>query len=291
MGRKREHSKFWSTARKNRASFDMYVERLSNIALSMFEWKELPDTMDADFIENELFKNGFVIVFKDEEIGLLAMGGVLSGRKNYKNQYTRRTAIDYDTGYRKELTDQNSVVIYNDMLRRNTYHGLLYFANRLWDMDRTVDVNVSQQKTPKIIQCGENQKLTVKNLYMQQEGNVPIIYGYKGLDINGLSVFDTTAPFISDKVFDVRDRVWADAMSYLGVPNIQQHKKERMITSEAEMGSGATVGGRFSRESMRQKGCMEIERMFGVKISVKYRDFSLQSYQEGDQDGEIHNPD
>ena len=126
------------------------------------------------------------------------------------------------------------------------------------------------QKTPIAILCTENQRLTMKNLYMQYEGNVPFIFGDKDLDINGIKAISTGAPYVSDKLYALKQQYWNEALTYLGVANVTTTKKERLINAEVNSTMGGVYASRLSGLKARQQACEEINRMFGLNISVEF---------------------
>ena len=116
------------------------------------------------------------------------------------------------------------------------------------------------------------QRLTLVNLYKEYEGNAPVIFGDKNLDINGLKVLKTDAPYVADKVHQLKTEIWNEALTYLGVSNINVQKKERMITDEVTRNMGGTYASRYSRLNARQEAADKINKMFGLNIEVEYRD-------------------
>ena len=70
----------------------------------------------------------------------------------------------------------------------------------------------------------------------------------------------------------MKTKIWNEALTYLGIPNISQTKKERMIKDEVERQNGGTLASRNSGLYMRRKACEEINEMFGLDISVVFRD-------------------
>ena len=73
MRRRRKHTEFGESAIKNRIAHDQYVERLTELAISMFDWQNLPDTVDARYLELALFTEGMSVFFKDDVIGYLCL--------------------------------------------------------------------------------------------------------------------------------------------------------------------------------------------------------------------------
>lgn len=285
--RKRKRTNFEESAITNVTTFDFYVDRLTELAISMFEWKNLPDGIDERFLELTLFTDGQAVFFKDEIAEQYACLQVTTnGRLNkYRVPITRRAyAVN---GYNKELTIDNSVIIYNNRLRQPGIRYTNMYAKRLWDLDRTIDVNAKAQKTPILVQCTEAQRLTLLNLYKDYDGNSPFIYGDKNLDLTGLKSINTGAPYVADKIYTLKTQIWNEALTYLGISNINIQKKERLITDEVVRNQGGTIASRYSRLKAREQACEEINKMFGLNISVSYsEDFSLiDESGSGEKDG------
>ena len=109
------------------------------------------------------------------------------------------------------------------------------------------------------------------NLYKEYDGNAPVIYANKNLDVKGLTVLKTDAPFVADKLYTLKTQYWNEALTYLGIANINTQKKERMITDEVNRNMGGVVASRFSRLEARKQACDKINAMFGLEIDVEYR--------------------
>ena len=270
MGRKRD-LQFCESAYMNNRTYLQYYNRLTELAISMFEWQNLPETVDQRFLEMCLFCDGMCVFFQDEVLGYLSLQCMIGGKLNvYRIPMERRA---YATnGYQRELDGTNSVIIFNNYLHTNSMLDVEMFSKRLYNLDRAIDVNANAQKTPVLIQCDESQRLTMKNLYKQYEGNEPFIFGSKGLDANGLKVLQTGAPYVADKLYELKTQIWNEALTYLGISNINVVKKERMITDEVTRNQGGTVASRYSRLESRRQACKQINEMFGLDIWVNYRE-------------------
>lgn len=270
MGRKRD-LQFCESAYMNNRTYLQYYNRLTELAISMFEWQNLPETVDQRFLEMCLFGDGMCVFFQDEVLGYLSLQCMIGGKLNvYRIPMERRA---YATnGYQRELDETNSVIIFNNYLHTNSMLDVEMFSKRLYNLDMAIDVNANAQKTPVLIQCDESQRLTMKNLYKQYEGNEPFIFGSKGLDASGLKVLQTGAPYVADKLYELKTQIWNEALTYLGISNINVVKKERMITDEVTRNQGGTVASRYSRLESRRQACKQINEMFGLDIWVEYRE-------------------
>lgn len=270
MGRKRD-LQFCESAYMNNRTYLQYYNRLTELAISMFEWQNLPETVDQRFLEMCLFGDGMCVFFQDEVLGYLSLQCMIGGNLNVYRIPMERKAYATN-GYQRELDGTNSVIIFNNYLHTNSMLDVEMFSKRLYNLDRAIDVNANAQKTPVLIQCDESQRLTMKNLYKQYEGNEPFIFGSKGLDANGLKVLQTGAPYVADKLYELKTQIWNEALTYLGISNINVVKKERMITDEVTRNQGGTVASRYSRLESRRQACKQINEMFGLDIWVEYRE-------------------
>ena len=270
MGRKRD-TQFIESAYMNNRTYIQYYNRLTELALSMFEWKNLPKTVDQRFLEMCLYSDGMCVFFEDEVLGYLGLRCMIGGRLNVYQIPTDRKAYATN-GYQKSLDGTNSVIIFNNYLHTNSMLDVEMFSKRLYNLDRAIDVNANAQKTPVLIQCDESQRLTMLNLYKKYDGNEPFIFGSKGLDANGIKVLQTGAPYVADKLYELKTQIWNEALTYLGISNINVVKKERMITDEVTRNQGGTVASRYSRLESRRQACKQINEMFGLDIWVDYRE-------------------
>lgn len=270
--KKKKNQSFHNTLMANGATYVQYYNRLMELSMSMFEWKNLPDTVDERYLELGLFSSGCMLFFKDDVIGELTLNMTYQGGFDIYGEPTRRRAYSKYNQFQTTLDKDNSVIIWNNMLRTNSALDVQMFAYRLYNLDRIIDINTNAQKTPVLITCDEKQKLTMKNLYTQYEGNYPVIFGDSNLDIKSLSVLKTDAPFVSDKIYDLKVKIWNEALTYLGISNINTTKKERMITDEVIRNQGGTIASRYSRLESRRRAVKKINKMFGLNITVDYRE-------------------
>ena len=274
MGRRKGDREFWQSAELNNASYIQYYDRLTELSISMFEWRNLPDSVDPRFLELTLFANGYAVFFKEED-DYLALQCAISGPLNVYRIPIRRRAYAVN-GFNRELDNTNSVIIYNNMLHKNSMLDVRMFARELYNLDRAISVNANAQKTPILIRCTENERLSLENVYMDYDGNKPVIYGDKQLNPNALSVLKTDAPYVADKLYTLKTQKWNEALTYLGISNVNITKRERLITDEVTRNQGGTIASRYSRLESRRNACKEINKMFGLDIQCDYRE----DYQE-----------
>lgn len=277
--RKREKTLFGESATVNNLTYMQYLNRLTELSVSMFEWKNLPPTVDARYIELHLFETGSMVYFDDDVIGNLCLDCLPAGRLDvYGNPVLRRAYSGYNN-YQKLLKESNSVIIWNNYLHTNSILEVKMFARRLYNLDRIIDVNANAQKTPVLIQGTEQQRLTLKNLYKEFDGNSPFIFGDKNLDLNSLKCLQTGAPYVCDKLYNLKQMYWNEALTYLGINNTGAQKRERMLAIESSQAQGGTISSRYSRLQSRREAVKKINAMFGTNIEVNYREDFMSIYE------------
>ena len=285
MGRK--HKTYFSeSAKKNVKQYGRYLDRLTELSVSMFEWKNLPDSVDPRFLELTLFGDGHAVFFQDDVLGYLCLQVLINGPLNvYRIPINRRAFAT--NGYQQELTEDNSVIIYNNYLHTNAVADVKVFAERLYNLDRIIDVNANAQKTPVLVTATEQQRLVMLNLYKEFDGNSTVIFGDKNLDVNGIKAISTEAPYVADKLYELKTKIWNEALTYLGISNTNVTKKERMISDEVIRNMGGTIASRYSRLQSRREAVEKINEMFGLNIEVNYRD----DFREIDDFGTVYEGD
>lgn len=262
---------FWNAKKCNDWTFIQYYNRLVDLAISQFEWINLPPTCDRRFLELTLFADGMAVFFKDEVMGYLTLQCMISGPLDvYRIPIYRRAYAS--NGYQMELSKENSVLIFNNSLHINSQLDIEMYAWRLYEIQRAIDTNVKLQKNPKIITCSETQRLTIVNLFKQYEGNYPFIFADKQMDLSGLNAIDISAPYVADKLQVLKGLVWNEAMTYLGIGNTNDEKRERLNTLEVKSGMGDVEAQRYTKLMEREIACERINAMFpGLNLEVRYK--------------------
>lgn len=267
-----------------------YFDRFAELSAVMFEWGNYPDTFNERFTELTLFKNGVSVFFNDEVIGYLALPVALGGNFDvYNNPKIRRAYAN--NGYNNSsLNENNSVLIYNNYLCNTNIRYFKLMANRLAKLDCIIDINTNAQKTPILVKADENQRLTMEMLYENYDGDHPYIFGDKAINANQLQVLQTSAPYVADKLTELKNMIWNDVLTYLGISNVTFEKKERMLQDEITRSQGGTIASRYSRLEARRQACREINRMFGLNMTCNYREdyqFLVEDIINTDEESEV----
>ena len=260
-----------------------YLERLKKIAISIFEWKGLPDSMDSRFLEFCLYYTGQAALLQNEAGVLINTKACTAGDINI---YELPTSINcYSVGYNKTKKvydgfvadgadpEEYAVHVLNNLNRTATAYTIELFAYRLYLAQRTADTNISVNRMPFVITTDENQRLTMENLFNQIDANKPAIFGDKDSLSNlkqSLQVLPTNPPFIADKLMDYKKQVFNEALEFLGI-NYLSEKKERLITNEINSNNELINLNLQSYLVPRQKAAEQFNKLFGTNVEVKVR--------------------
>ena len=284
MGRVRKvinDDDFWSAAAQNKWTMFRTLNQLSEIAVSMFEWENIPDTVDTRFLETILYREGKILFFRDEDADGFAVARVaLSGQMGIYDTPTERNYYTTANKIRGRRSPADSVIIWNNFMREPSFPIMKSFAMDIYDIHRTAIINCKAMKTPLLVTCSRNQELTLKNLYMKYDGNEPAVFAKEGqLDADALKVINTQAPLVAPQMLAVEQALYAEALKYLGVQGAASEKRERLVSAEMSASQGSTFAMRYSRLAMRQEAAKQINAMFGLNVNVKFRAETLESFE------------
>jgi hypothetical protein len=272
LGRKKSKADY-----QNESTYLMYYQRLTDYALSMFEWKGLPDSINRRFLELTILYQGRAVFFEDPNLGYLAMPVNYGGVINYYHEPTNYKAYSID--YQRDLDLNTGVIIWNNFSRTSIMPIIQEYARRLYMVERAMDVNIQTQKFPVVFLTDESQRLTMQNLMEQFDGNEPFIFGNKtGFNPDSVQALQTGIPFVADKLMEYKHNLWNEAMTFLGIGNAKQDKKERLVEAEVSSNDEQIQSSRFVMLQARQYACELINKMFpDLNISV---DFKLNQEQQ-----------
>lgn len=279
----------------NDETYLQYFDRLSLIATSIFEWEGLDEVGgNSRFLEQTLFKYGRACFVKDEELGFLSICANPSDKLNVYNLPTKIEA--WSIGYSKQFDYDKCVYIMNNEMQMPTLPIIKSFAYRLYEIERTTDINVIAQKTPVLLEGDKGTMLTLKNAYMQFSGNMPFMFGNKNYNLNEkINCVKTEAPYIVDKLDEHKARLWAEILTFLGINNANTDKKERLITDEVNSNNQLVAFNLNNFYKTRKKACDEINKMFfggeekiKIKLNEKLIDLLNETNTGGVENGEIY---
>ena len=285
---------------RNNNTYLDYYDRLKLLATSLFEYEGLDDAFGfgaARFLENALFEKGRASFIKDNEMGLMVTNVNPSDKLNIYNLPTRVNC--WSIGYNKDYALDDIVYCMNNEMQKPTSATVELFAYRLYDVQRTMEVNLNAQRTPVLIEGDDKSILTLQNTYMQYSGNNPVLFGNKNYDLqNKVNVLKTDAPYLLDKLALYKHEIWNECMTFLGINNANTDKNQVVLTPEINANNELVDYYLNCFYSTRKRAIDEVNEKFGTNINIKINK-NLQELlgeaankigltEEENQDGTVH---
>ena len=257
----------------NDLTFTDYFYRLMLLARSVFKWENLPNSIDEKWIEKYLFFYGRCMFFKDPEKGLMVAKCTDSGILNYYDEPTKLTPVATNYKFIAERLDnyEECILIRNNDDMIATRHTIQLYALRLTEIMRTIDINIQAQQTPTLVTCTDKDKFSLMQVFKKWKGHEPVIYGDKSFDSNSVRVFKTDAPIVFDKLQLQKHALWNECMTFLGINNANQDKRERLVTDEVSANNEQIEMSAQIMLKARETAAEQINKLFKTNITVRMR--------------------
>ena len=272
----------------NFRTYQMYLRQMLTLAENVFEFKNMPELIDMAFVNKMLVSKGAVVFFQDEELGELGKLVALPYSSNMGkfDIYGRSTDIivTAKNGYRRKLTPKEYVLMYDNNGKYPIYLDICQMAERIALCIRTQDVNIKQQRTPRIIKTSSDQETSTRRMMEDIDSNSDVITTFNDSITDDIDIVLKPAPYVSDKIDEHLKELWADFFRLIGVSNLVMQKKERMIRDEMVASQGGTIASRWSRFEPRRRAIEEINKKFNMNLSVNYYDGEPDSKEKGDEE-------
>ena len=208
-------------------------DRFRLLMLNQFKWTGLDElNIKERHIEQLLFDKGCAVFFEDKELGHLCLEVSGSGKQNVYGDYLKYRATGF--GYTKEISADDAVIIENNKMFMPTNKAVLFFVERLFDLVRTMDVNVKQLKLQTLFSATDKNILTVKKIIKEIDENNWAIIKDQTLQIDEIiKAIPTNVKCLTGELTDRYNAVMNEALTYFGINNSNTDKRERLITDEA----------------------------------------------------------
>lgn len=255
---------------------DVYYTHLYQLALARYTWEGLPKEISERFVETTLLTYGAGAFYHDDLLNRWIFMTYTS--ESWLNSQLEEVNIHPYGGHYDgpTLKPGQYAIVYDNLSRIPLWETIDIYAQRLANLDRAMDVNITSLTQPTIIVVDEKQKLTVQNMIAQKEDGYPYIFAYNSLDPSSLvQVYPNTAPYLVDKILQAKAQTINEFLSIIGVQNSTEEKGERLITDEVTAGGEKVNIWRMGSLKARQQGCMNINKTFpGLNVSVHWSDMS-----------------
>lgn len=269
-----------STSENRQAQLEfMYRRQLMGKCISRFTWEGLPNGIDPRFIETTIFNNGYSIFYFDSFFEMyMAMPATIAGPLDIQDNPTGYR-VTRNGVYSRDVSASDSVCIWGNQVRVPEIDVVLSYAARLAQIDRTIEIDLLNERNPMIVACSQDQRLTVQNLISKIYDGEPVVWGTENLAVDNIASMIGVFPLnqnagagavSSIKHMESKAKIWGEALTMLGIMNVNSEKRERMVVEEAAANSGQVLASRESFMKPRQLACEQINEKFGLQVSCEW---------------------
>lgn len=275
--------KMINTQISNFKTYNMYFRQMLTLAENVFEFKNLPEFIDVSYLNKQLLRKGSVAFFEEDGLGLIALPYNVVGNLDVYGR-PNRIEVFGNNSFHRILNRDEYVIMYDNNGRYPLYLDICQMAERIALCVRTEDVNILHQRTPRVWKTSKDKELSLKNAINEIDSMQENVIAYESLDIEDANVILAPAPYVTDKIDIHLKELWAEFFRLIGVANLQEQKRERVIVDEMVASQGGTIASRFSRFEPRKEAIEKINKKFNADIQVQYYDGEPTSEKKENED-------
>lgn len=266
----------------NFQSYLNYRGQLCSSAKNTFLYEDMPEKIDMSFVRNRVLNVGSIAFFNDEDLGLgvLALSYDIIGNLDIYGNPNKIRVYSKANGYQKTLEKDEFVILYDNTEKMSLMPMIVQYAERLALCERVIDINLSQQKTPRFWKVPQEKERTIRDMVNNVDGNIEQILTYNDLAAKDIDIVLQPAPFVADKVQIEKEKIYNEFLRCIGISSVNIQKKERLITDEIEKSQGGSIVMRYNRYEPRKYAIDQINKKWGLNIKLKYYDDIPASYEE-----------
>ena len=255
-----------------------FTKYLLQKAMSVFEW-DLPETWNKDYFLYVLYCWGYVAVVNTDKFGVIPQG---CGLKGYDVFYAPTHAVIANPLLSGILEPRIGTQC--ELLKlQPDFSGILdlvgHYAEQMALASQSVSVNLLNSKLSYVFTAKTKALAeSLKKMYDQIASGEPAVVIDSRLK-NAADGEETWKAFeqnvggnyiVTNLLADLR-KIEAMFDTEIGIPNANTDKRERLISDEVNANNVETRNlPELWLESLRQ-GCEEARRMFGIDLSVDWR--------------------
>ena len=256
-----------------RESLTDYANSIFNRTLSMFEYKNLPDTLPQAELEKQLQVSGYAVIFKYNNQLYSSCASLTGQDKSPYNQPTQAIINIPALNFNQTLTiNKDCVLIKNDDLQVGLLPSILKHGTLAIENEITMLLADYNARIQTLISAGTDQTIQDAQKYINQivDGNLSIIGEnafYQDLKTHNPSQNskETFQDLIAYAQF-----IKSDLYNELGLSSLNNMKKERLITSEVDSESDQIYPYVDNMLRNRKDGINMVNKLFNGKIQVDF---------------------
>lgn len=259
------------------ATYQFWFRYLFKRAISVFEF-QLPENWARNYFEYVLFGLGFGAVVQTDKFGVIFQKCGLQGLNIY---HQPTNAIISNRLLRGILTP--TIGLQTELIKlQPDYTSIVdivsFYAQKIALAGEATDMNLINSKLSYVFLCKDSSTAqSMKKLYDKiSEGNPAVFADKKLFDDEGNPLWssfaqDLKANYIAGELLADTRTIINDFDSFVGIPNANTTKRERMLTDEINSNNVETKTlSELWLEELKES-FDKVNAMFGLDLSVKRR--------------------
>lgn len=270
------------------ACVDKYIKYMLNRTNQMFEYDNLPDTINERQLELHNQINGYTIWFRVEEDeivqdehskhlpgGIYALYGGLGGVMDLNGDMTFATIAHPRLKQSKQLKiGEECVVMRNDSLMMGLLPLYERYATQLMENDITMNMADIESRIVSLMTAGNDKTKISADLFMADiiKGKFSIITDKSFSEELALK----TLPYANNanntitNLIELQQYIKASLYNEIGLSANYNMKRESINSGEAQLGKDSLLPLVDDMLHSREEALEEINRIFGTDISVHF---------------------
>lgn len=265
-----------------------YVSQMERRCQNLFEWKNLPETIDPVWLEQLLQREGCatLVYVKQSEIrqepenmsryipeGYYVFGSGVGGVVDFNNLGTFTVVANarLNESLNKKI-GEDCVICYNDSNHIGLLPLHLKYATQLTENDLTLSIADIATRALSISVVGTDTEKKAFEDYMQKlkDGKMSAIVGNLVMDSIQIQPYAQGAHQQLTDLIEVKQYLTASWMIELGMNSNFNMKREAIMSGEADLNEDSLMTLVEDMLRMRKKFCEQANELFGLNIDVEY---------------------
>lgn len=264
---------YWGGFDYNRRLYNAYLNQVFQLAISRFEWRGLPATVDPIWLERTLLCKGQATIARPKrgnKRGFWYAAEVMTdGPLNVYDRPSKWVACSKDI-LRFKVTALNGVLIYDNVTRVPMLDSIDLAVRELVDIQKTKQVNRFHQKVPYILITDPDAELSAENLLLNIMSGQPATIANRAVTAIQPYTLDTKVPYLGAELTAAEQNVWNRIYTMLGIANVT-YKSERMIEDEVRTMSEPASMMSLSGLLERRRAADHLSNLLGSNVEVIWR--------------------
>lgn len=253
----------------NNFRLGLIYNKYKMLSLNMFRWEGLPQTIESRHIENSLFNYGLCLIVNDDDLGFISVPCNYGAYMNVNNVPTEVITCGFNYiktfDYIRKDKNKCQLILNNDLAIGNEQY-IFDYAQRMFEVENCIRVNINQQKFPWFVNTTPNNKKTMEVMFEKVMNGEPYILGSKD-QIGSVEVLTLNTPYIADKLNAYKYELEREVLSFHGLNN-NFEKKERLLVDEVNSNNDFIDRNVELMYRQRQLACESLNKKFGWNVRV-----------------------